>query len=69
MPNNDELLTVVEAASYLRLSKSFLDKLRVYGGGPEFIRAGVRKILCRRQDLDRWVESRKFRSTSGYAAA
>ena len=28
------LLTPPEAATYLRASKSYLDKLRVYGGGP-----------------------------------
>jgi excisionase family DNA binding protein len=60
------LLTVAEAANYLRVSKSFLDKSRVSGGGPEFIRIGKRKILYRVCDLDVWAASRRYRSTSEY---
>src|SRR6476620_7218706 len=60
------LLTVLEAAKYLRVSKSFLDKSRICGGGPEFIRIGKRKILYRTCDLDAWACSRRYRSTSEY---
>ena len=35
---HDPLLTPAEAAAHLRVSKSYLDKLRVYGGGPKFLR-------------------------------
>ena len=62
----ESFLTTKEAASYLRLSKSYLDKLRVYGGGPEFIRLGQRKIVYAKSDLDAWAGSRRFRSTSEY---
>ena len=61
-----ELLTVKEAADLLRCSKSYLDKLRCAGGGPEFVRLGVRKILYRRLDLLNWAKSRRFDSTSQY---
>jgi excisionase family DNA binding protein len=61
------LLTVKEAAAHLRVSKSYLDKLRVYGGGPPFLRLGVRKIVYRRTDLDAWAAARRFGSTSEYA--
>jgi hypothetical protein len=37
---DDVFLTPREAAGYLRVSKSYLDKLRVYGGGPTFLRFG-----------------------------
>jgi excisionase family DNA binding protein len=60
------LLTVKEAATYLRVSKSYLDKLRVYGGGPEFLRLGKRKILYAVADLDAWASSRRHASTSEY---
>lgn len=63
---NQELLTVIEAAAYCRVSKSFLDKARVYGDGPLFIRLGIRKIGYRTADLDRWITDRSFRSTSEY---
>lgn len=64
--HDGELLTVREAADFLRCSKSYLDKLRCAGGGPEFVRLGVRKILYRRVDLMNWAKSRRFDSTSQY---
>ena len=63
------LLTPSEAATYLRASKSYLDKLRVYGGGPRFLRFGKRKILYRKSDLDLWAAQRSFGSTSEYPAS
>jgi excisionase family DNA binding protein len=63
----DEIfLTPKEAAATLRISKSYLDKLRVYGGGPKFLRFG-RKILYRHSELNLWAEERCFGSTSEYA--
>jgi excisionase family DNA binding protein len=61
----EEFLTPKQAAAFLRVSKSYLDKLRVYGGGPKFLRFG-RKILYRRSELDLWAEQRSFSSTSEY---
>ena len=63
---DERLLTSKEAAAYLRVSKSYLDKLRVYGGGPVFIRLGKRKILYRKSALDFWAGQRRFGSTSEY---
>ena len=34
-----------ETAKYTSLSKSSLDKLRVYGGGPLYIKAGARSSM------------------------
>jgi hypothetical protein len=65
---DDVLLTPKEAATFLRVSQSYLDKLRVYGGGPKFLRFG-RKILYRGSELSLWVEQRCFSSTSEYAAS
>ena len=65
-PPESDLLTVKEAATLLRCSKSYLDKLRCAGGGPEFIRLGLRKILYRRLDLLMWAKSRRFDNTSQY---
>ncbi len=65
---SDQLLTPAEAAVCLRCSKSYLDKLRVYGGGPRFLRLGKRKILYRKPDLDLWAAGRSFGSTSEYRA-
>ena len=63
---DERFLTTKEAAAYLRVSKSYLDKLRVYGGGPKFSRLGQRKIVYAKSDLDAWARQRRFRSTSEY---
>jgi predicted DNA-binding transcriptional regulator AlpA len=57
-------LRVPEAAHFLGLSKSTLDKLRLTGGGPAYLRLG-RRVVYDPQDLDEWVVSRKRVSTSG----
>lgn len=58
-------LTPPEAAEYLGISASTLAKLRVYGGGPAFLKLG-RKVLYERADLDSWLAERKYQSTSEY---
>jgi len=54
---------VAEAAAYLRCTVSLLNKLRVTGGGPVFVKAGI--ILYRLEDLDAFLLSRRRASTSG----
>lgn len=49
-------IRVVEAAQYLGVSKSFLDKARIYGGGPQFMRFG-RVIVYSTAALDEWAKS------------
>ena len=63
-----EVMTAREAAFYLRSSTSDLAKLRHFGGGPLFIKKSARKILYRRADLDAWLASKAFTSTSAEAA-
>lgn len=57
------LLRTHEAAKYLSLGIPTLEKLRVYGGGPNFVRLG-RSVRYRPADLDAWLESRIYSSTS-----
>jgi predicted DNA-binding transcriptional regulator AlpA len=69
-PHNDfldtmALLNAREAAVFLRLSKSTLDKLRTRSEGPKFIRLG-RKILYDKVDLIEWARARRFGSTTEY---
>ncbi|QIG47575.1 helix-turn-helix domain-containing protein [Nordella sp. HKS 07] len=59
-------LSVKEAAVFLRLSKSYLDKARVAGTGPEFIRLGAKKIVYRLADLEAWMRQNRYQSTSEY---
>lgn len=47
---------VQQAADYLGVSKSFLDKARIYGGGPQYMRFG-RSIVYSTADLDKWARS------------
>lgn len=65
--SDDDLLDTVEMAADLHCSKSYLDKLRCYGGGPPYIRLGPRKILYRRGDGRSWAAARRFDSTSQYS--
>jgi excisionase family DNA binding protein len=61
------LLTVGEAATYLSLSASSLNRWRVSGGGPRYVKLGG-KVLYDVRDLDQWIEAHKRRSTSERAA-
>ena len=56
-------LTTREAAQYLGLAVSTLNKWRCHGGGPEFLKLG-RAVRYRRDDLDRFLEARMFCSTA-----
>ena len=60
---NRDILTTVEAASYLRLSKPTLERARVSGEGPLYCKLGG-LVRYRRADLDAWLESRLTTSTS-----
>lgn len=57
------MLTTLEAASYLKLSAAYLNKMRVSGEGPVFAKLG-RSVRYRRADLDTWITTRRFASTS-----
>ncbi|MBI1209281.1 MAG: DNA-binding protein [Azospirillum sp.] len=55
------------AAKYLWISASFLEKLRVRGGGPEYAKIG-KIVVYARNDLDKYRDERKCRSTSDGAS-
>ena len=57
------LLTQSDAAKLLRLSERTLERLRVTGGGPKFIKAG-RSVRYREADLEAWIDARVVNSTS-----
>lgn len=66
MANERFFLTVSEAADRLRLSASYLHKLRLVGGGPQFAKIG-RRVVYRVADLDAWAADRLCASTSDLA--
>ena len=53
-----------DAARYLALAESTLEKLRLTGDGPLFVKLGSRAVGYDPVDLDLWVASRKHSSTS-----
>ncbi len=63
-----ENLTPSEASVYTRYSESRLAKFRHYGGGPTYLKLSARKVVYRRADLDAWMATRAFVSTSAEAA-
>ena len=56
------------AADYLGYAESTLEKKRLTGDGPPFIRLG-RVIVYDTRDLDIWLAERRARSTSERTAA
>jgi predicted DNA-binding transcriptional regulator AlpA len=64
----DRLLKVEEVAEILRCSKSSLDKWRLAGDGPRFVRVG-RRIRYRTSAIADFIDRGTASSTSGVSAA
>jgi len=47
------------AAAYLGLAQSTLEKMRITGGGPRFIRLGGRAVGYDIRDLDAWLDEQR----------
>lgn len=58
-----DLLTTQQAANRLNLSVSTLNKSRLTGTGPKFVKLGA-SVRYRIEDLDHWVNSQVMASTS-----
>jgi excisionase family DNA binding protein len=58
-----QLLDQKEAARLLRLSERTLERLRLTGGGPVYVKAG-RSVRYREGDLEAWITARVVSSTS-----
>jgi predicted DNA-binding transcriptional regulator AlpA len=57
------LLTTKDVESLWGISKSTLDKLRLTGDGPVFIKRGS-SVFYLRESVERWLTSKQRRSTS-----
>jgi excisionase family DNA binding protein len=55
-------IRVKEAAHYVGLSKSSLDKMRHFGGGPNYFKLG-RAVVYSTADLDAWMAARRRSET------
>ena len=58
-----QLLDQREAARLLRLSERTLERLRLQGGGPLYVKAG-RAVRYRETDLEAWIAARVVSNTS-----
>jgi hypothetical protein len=58
------LLRTADAARYVGLSGSTLEKLRISGSGPVYQKAGTKIVVYRVDDLDAWLASGRRTSTS-----
>lgn len=62
-------LNTVEVAERLRISPRTLERMRVEGTGPRYIKVGPGKrarVLYRENDVIAWVSQFQFGSTSEY---
>lgn len=66
--SSKRVLSAPEAAAHVGLSKQTMAKMRVYGGGPPFLKLG-RRVLYDLTDLDRWLASHRRASTSAVSEA
>jgi excisionase family DNA binding protein len=62
-----KMLATPQAANYVGLGKSTLDKARLNGNGPRYVKLG-RRVLYDSTDLDTWLNQHRRSSTSDQAA-
>ena len=60
-------LRTADAAAYCGSTKSTFEKYRLTGEGPVYSKIG-RVVVYDPTDLDAWLDSKKHKSTSEYAA-
>jgi len=57
------LLTTSEAATYISMSKAFLERDRWAGARIPYIKMGSRAVRYRKSDLDEYIDKQVRRST------
>lgn len=63
------ILRTPEAATYVGLSVSTLEKMRISGSGPPFVHLGGRAVGYDLADLDAWLDRQRRTSTSDPGAS
>jgi predicted DNA-binding transcriptional regulator AlpA len=64
MQPNNHVLRTRQAAEYVGLSASTLEKFRLTGNGPPYQKSGPKIVVYRPEDLDAWLSGNRRRSTS-----
>lgn len=54
------MLSTAQAAHYIGVTKGCLDRWRLQGKGPPWIRIGTRIIRYRIEDLDEWLRNNRI---------
>lgn len=62
-----QLLNQSEAAELLRLSTRSLERMRLLGTGPRYVKCG-RSVRYRESDIETWIAQRIVSSTSEIGA-
>lgn len=62
--NPNTYLTQTEAAEILRISERTLERMRLTGDGPLFMKAGARRVIYSASDIESWLTERTYKSTS-----
>jgi hypothetical protein len=60
-------LQTPDAAARLGLAASTLEKMRVRGNGPPYLRLSPRRVVYDADRLDAWAKGREFTSTSEHS--
>ncbi len=63
-----EYLIQQQAAELLHISVRTLERMRLEGTGPRFLKAG-RRVLYSRLAIEQWLETREFESAAEARAA
>lgn len=62
-------LQTPDAAARIGFAAGTLEKMRVRGGGPPYLRLSPRRVVYAVDTLDAWARNREHTSTSEYASA
>lgn len=57
-----KILRTPGAAEYVGLAPATLEKMRVHGGGPRFLRLGGRAVGYAIEDLDTWLDGQQYKT-------
>lgn len=57
-------LRTADAAKYLGIGKSTLERARIEGDGPYYRRLGAKVVVYAKADLDVWASESIFKSTA-----
>jgi len=64
MQSLNRILRTPQAAEYVGLAASTLEKFRLTGNGPIYQKAGPKIVVYRIEDLDAWLNDHRRKSTS-----